>query len=303
MRKILKHLYKDTKIGHWLIYPFKKIYDFYQLHLLPERIYIRRTFKRTLGYNLNLENPKTINEKVQWFQQNSRTPLHTLCTDKYAVRKYVVDKIGEEHLIQLILHTTDVSEIVPENLPDYPFIIKTNHGCGGHVTVKDKTKIDWNRLQKYFKRLLKRNFYYKTREWQYKDIKPRIIIEKLLFDKNYNEPLEYKYHCVDGKISFCSIIKDRYTNYKMSNYDSEWNFIPWGRGKHFDIKHSQNKLKILKKMQILVEKLALDFRFVRVDFYSVGSKNYFGEMTFSPHAGYDVFDPPIWDEIFGAILF
>ena len=136
MRGFLKHLYDNTAIGYSLLSLVKKLYDIYIFRVLSEKIFIQRTFKILLGYNLNLENPKTLNEKVQWLQLNDRTPLHTLCTDKYAVREYVKEKIGEQYLIPLVYHTNNPADIIPENLPDFPCIIKTNHGCGGHVIVK-----------------------------------------------------------------------------------------------------------------------------------------------------------------------
>ncbi len=143
MRKFIKHLYHNTTLGNWFLYPIKKLNDYFSPRILPEKIYIRRTFKNTFGHNLNLNNPKTFNEKILWLQQNNRMPLHTICTDKYAVRDYVKEKIGEQYLIPLVFHTDNPDDIIPENLPDYPFIIKTNHGCGGHVIVKDKSRIKW----------------------------------------------------------------------------------------------------------------------------------------------------------------
>ena len=301
MREYIKHLYRDTTIGHLLISPFKKLYEIYGSYILPENVYIRRKFKSRLGYNLNLDNPKTFNEKIHWLQKNDRTPLHTLCTDKYAVREYVKEKIGEEYLIPLVLHTTNPKDIVPENLPDYPFIIKTNHGCGGHVMVRDKSKIEWKSVQKDLRRLLSSNYYYRAGEWQYKDIKPCIIVEKLLLDKNSNIPFDYKFQCCNGGVEWIEVIMDRYTDSKINFYNLDWNIIDY-IGKSFKPGKDFKKPEKLTKMKSLAETLASDFHYARVDLYYFGSKIYFGELTFSPSGGFAPFIPQKWDRKFGDKL-
>jgi hypothetical protein len=300
MRNFLKHLYHNTTLGNWFLYPIKKLYDYLRPRIVPERTYIRRRFKNTFGYKVNLENPKTFNEKVHWLQLNDRTPLRTLCTDKYAVRGYVKDKIGKQHLIPLVYHSDSAAKIIPENLPDYPFIIKTNHSCGGHIIVRDKTKIDWNITQKKLKKLLKKNYYYKSREWQYKNIKPCIIVEKLLLDENSNIPYDYKFHCFNGKVEVISADIDRHVNSKRNIYDKDWNFIDCRM--RFENGIAVKKPKILNKMKSLAEILSNEFIYARVDLYIIGSKIYFGELTFSPAAGFQTIYPEKWDRIFGDKL-
>ena len=300
MRGFLKHLFDNTAIGHSLLSLVKKLYDIYIFRVLPEKIFIQRTFKILLGYNLNLENPKTLNEKVQWLQLNDRTPLHTLCTDKYAVREYVKEKIGEQYLIPLVYHTNNPADIIPENLPDFPCIIKTNHGCGGHVIVKNKSKIDWKSVQKNLAKSLKSNYYYILREWQYKNIEPCIVVEKLLLDKNFNIPYDYKFHCCNGRVVCISADMDRDIDYKRNLYDTDWNFIDCRmRLDNGDVVERPEKLN---KMMSFAEILAKDFRYVRVDLYNVGSEVYIGELTFSPAAGFQIFIPLEWDRIFGDEL-
>lgn len=300
MKEFLKLLYHDTAIGHLLLSPAKRLSDINPLRVLPEKTYIKLTFKNTFGYDLNLENPKTLNEKIQWLQLNDRTPLRTLCADKYAVRDYVKEKIGEEYLVPLIFHTTNPTDIVPGNLPDFPFIIKTNHGCGDYIIVKDKSTIDWKRVQKNLKKSLKSNYYYKAKEWQYKNIKPCIVVEKLLLDKNFNIPNDYKFNCFNGKLGFPEVHIDRYIDYRKNCYDSEWNILncEWGAKRGSEVK----KPKLLTKMILLAEILAKDFRYVRVDLYNLRDKIYFGELTFSPGAGFCRFNPPEWDRKFGNEL-
>ena len=300
MRKFIKRLYEETTIGYWLISPAKKLYDFYQFKIITDKIFIKRTFRIRLGYDLNLDNPKTLNEKIQWLKLNDRTPLHTVCADKYAVREYVKEKIGEHHLIPLVYRTDNPADILPINLPDYPCIIKTNHGSGGHLIVKDKYKFDWKSAQKKLAKSIKSNHYYTFREWPYKNIDPCIIVEKLLLDIDSNIPPEYKFHCFNGNVKIISIDIDKYSDHKRNIYDKDWNFIncrarlPNGM--------DAGKPKMLNKMKSLAEILAKDFRYVRVDLYNLGSEVYFGELTFSPHAGFQIFIPSEYDRIFGDKL-
>ena len=301
MREFIKHLYHETTIGHLLLSPSKKIYDIYRLRILPDKIYLKKIFKLKFGLNLDLENPKTIHEKLIWLRLNIRNSLYTLCADKYAVRDYIKDKIGEKYLIPLVFHTDNPADISPENLPDYPFIIKTNHGCRGEIIVKDKSKIDWRTVRKDLKKSLKFNFYYKGREWQYKNIEPRIIVEKLILDKNFNIPYEYKFHCCNGKVKFIEVYIDKYMNKKLNFYDPDWNILDCrvgtvGNGADFE------KPEMLSKMKSLAEILARDFIFVRVDLYNFNSEIYFGELTFTPVGGFQKYIPSKWNRIFGDKL-
>lgn len=296
----IKNLYHETVIGHWLFTPIKKLNDYLSPRILPEKIYIKRTFKSTFGYNLNLISPKTYNEKILWLQLNERKLLHTLCADKFAVRNYIKEKIGEQYLIPLVLDTVKPTDLTPSNLPNYPIIIKTNHGAGGHIIVRDKSKIDWNKVQRHFKRLLRRNYYYRAKEWQYKDIEPRIIVEKLLLAENYEIPDDYKFDCFNGKVAYINVIKDRFQGINLKIYDPDWKSInclcsiPDGK----DVM----KPPLLDEMKKLAEVLAKDFKYVRVDMYYLADKIFFGELTFSPMAGFAVFNPPDWDRKFGDQL-
>ena len=299
MRKFIKHLYHKTTLGKRFLNPIKKLNDYLSPRILPEKTYIKRTFKATFGFNLNLNNPKTFSEKILWLQQNERTPLHTLCTDKFAVRNYIKEKIGDQHLIPLVLDTVKPTDLIPSNLPKYPIIIKTNHGCGRHIIITDKSIIDWHMVQRHFKRLLKRNYYYKAKEWQYKDIEPRIIVEKLLLDKNSNIPNDFKFECFNSKVACIYVIMDRFQREKIKVYDPDWksikclSYIPEGR----DVK----KPPMLNVMKKLAETISQDFKYVRVDLYCLNGKIYFGEMTFSPAAGFDKYNPE-WDRIIGDEL-
>jgi len=309
MREFIKHLYYNTIVGHILISPAKWLYDIYRFHIilyiyrfLPDKIVIKRTFKKILGYNLNLNNPKRFTEKIQWLKLNDRKPLHTLCADKYAVREYIKEKIGQQYLIPLVYHTYNPADIIHKNLPNYPCIIKTNHNSGGGVIIKDKSNVDWKSLQKHFTKLLKINYYHTTAKgWVYKNIKPKIIVEKLLKDESGNDLLnDYKIHCFNEKPLYIQTIFDRANQVKEDWYDINWN--------HQDayyyspIKKDIQKPKMLRKMLELAEIISKDFIYIRVDLYLVYNKIYFGELTFHPHTGYMRFVPESFDKILGDRL-
>ncbi len=247
-----------------------------------------------------MESPKTFNEKIQWLKLTDRTPLHTQCADKYAVRSYVKNKLGEEYLIPLVLQTEDVSDLVPENFPDYPFIIKTNHDSSGGLIVRNKSKINWVKARREFRNKLKNNYYYGLGEWQYKNIKPCLIAEKLLSDVNGNIPPDFKLFCFNGRVKLIQLDLDRETAHKRNMYDTQWNLLDfkyiYEQGPDYPRPTS------LDKMISLAEKIARDFIFVRVDFYNIGGKVYFGEITFHPESGAGKFIPEIWDSKLGQLL-
>ncbi|WP_299128704.1 ATP-grasp fold amidoligase family protein [uncultured Winogradskyella sp.] len=254
-----------------------------------------------MGYSLDLKNPKTLNEKINWLKLYNRRDIHTLVADKYRVRDYVIEKIGEKYLIPLLLHTNNPKSLSPENLPNSSFIIKTNHDSSGGLIVKDPKVIDWKDVQKRFSRLLKENHYYSTLEWQYKHIKPHIVVEKLLTTEDGSIPEDYKFHCFNGKLEFIMVDFDRHGELRTRNlYDRNWELLPckWGRpnGKTLE------KPSKLKEMISVVEKLAKDFLYVRVDLYFVKNQIYFGEITFHHASGFQAFYEKECDLKFGEKL-
>ena len=297
--KLITKLYKETYLGGILIYPIKKAYDF-KLRLMPDDLYIKKIFKKRLGYELNLEYPVTLNEKIQWLKINDRTELHTICADKYAVRKYIKKKIGGQYLIPLLYSTVNPSDIISKNLPDEPFIIKTNHDSGSVTIVKNKSEIEWIKVQKELSLALKKNFYYLGREWQYKNIKPRIVVEKLLLTDENKIPDDYKIHCFNGKVAFIQVDTDRFESHRRNLYNPEWQLLDceWLYKKGREVKKPNN----LNKMKKLAEKLSEDFIYVRVDFYSLNDDIFFGELTFHTESGWGKFSSKEWDEKFGEML-
>jgi hypothetical protein len=309
MRRLLKRFYKNTWVGHVLIYPIKKLTDFFYFHFIPEEAVTKWEFKKAFGYKLDLENPLTLNEKIQWLKLNDRTPLHTKCADKYAVREYVKDVIGDQYLVPLFFQTFNPKDIRPENMPDCPVIIKTNHDSTGGIIIRDKTTIDWKNIQKILRKRLRGNYYYPTKEWPYKNIKPCIIVEKLLSDERGEIPFDYKLHCFHQKVEMIQVDMDRGTSHHNRNwYNAKWEREPykWSSfkdGKWTDPRDTDvDKPKSLDKMIALSERLSKEFNYVRVDWYNINGELFFGELTFSHDGGFSPIVPNEWDRYFGDKL-
>lgn len=306
MKNIKKRFVRNTILGNVI----GAIYFWVNTRLVPEKMYIKQRYKKHFGKPLNLHNPKTLNEKIIWLKLNDRTPLHTKCADKYAVREYISYNIGEEYLVPLYYHTVEAKNIIPDNLPEPPYIIKTNHDSGGGIFVYDTSQIDWKEVQKSLKKRLKYNYYQASKEWQYKNIKPRIIVEKLLLTKENKIPFDYKLHCFNGKVITIQVDMERGTDDHYRNwYDTNWKREPfkWSSVKEngkktdpsdFDVE----KPSTLKEMIRLSEKLASPFSYARVDWYDVDGRLFFGEITFHHDGGNKPIEPEEWDLKLGEKL-
>ncbi len=300
MRDTLKRFYNHSKIGGILLKIPKSVYDFYRYRLLTDEAYLKSRFKYELGYSLDLKSPKSFNQKIQWLKINNRQELLTTCADKYAVRSFIAKEIGEEFLIPLILNTNNPSDLHPDNFTQDKFIIKSTHSSMQNKIVLDKNKEDWPRIQKNARKWLKENFYYRHREWQYKNIPPALNVEELLQDENGGIPFDYKIHCFNGNIEFLEVHENRHTSHKKILYDPDWKVIDF-------ITHREkgtiiNPPKNLELMKFIAKKLSKYFIYVRVDLYEVNGKLYFGELTFRPGSGFIKFYPPEKDWAVGEKL-
>lgn len=269
---------------------------------IPDELYLRMLYKEYIGKNLNLKNPLTFNEKLQWLKLNDRNPLYTVLVDKHAVKQYVEEKIGKEYVIPTIAMWERVEDIKISNLPDR-FVLKCTHDSGGVVICRDKGKFDLLNAQNKLKRNLKKNYYYSTREWPYKHVKPRIIAEPYLESENGNTLNDYKLLIFNGKhkCSFVCSGRNSEAGLHVTFYDPEWNVMPFER--HYPrSSQKQERPCSYKKMIQLAEILSEGIPFVRVDFYEVGGNPYFGEMTFFPGGGFEEFSPEIWDRKLGDML-
>lgn len=268
----------------------------------PER-YIRKMFYRRVDYPLNLDNPKTYNEKLQWLKLYWHHPMLPTLVDKYSVKDYVIKEIGEQFVIPTLGVWDNVNDIDWESLPDQ-FVLKCTHDSGGIIICQDKSKIDKKAVQRKLKKCLSRNFYYSCFEWPYKDVKPRIIAEPFVYDSRNGDLKDYKFFCFNGEVKAMFIATERNkkdVEVKFDFFDADFNHLPFSQG-HPNSLDVIDKPLCFEEMKSLASKLSHDFPHVRVDFYEVDGKILFGEMTFFHYAGWVKFNPHEWDNIFGNWL-
>lgn len=269
---------------------------------LKDKTYLKLQYKNRMGKELSLEKPQTFNEKLQWLKLYDRNPEYTKMVDKYEVKKYVANIIGEEYVIPTLGVYDKFEDINFETLPNQ-FVIKCTHDSGGLVICKDKMKLEINEARKKINKSLKRNYYYWGREWPYKNVKPRIIIEKYMEDEINKELVDYKFMCFNGKVKCVFTCTDRFEKdgLKVTFFDRNWKKMPFER--HYPSSNKNiKKPKNHELMLELAEKLSKGIPFVRVDFYEINEKVYFGELTFYPGAGFEEFYPEQWDLKLGKML-
>lgn len=264
--------------------------------------FICKQFNHAVGYEPNIDKPESFNEKLQWLKLYYRNPLMTVCADKYEVRNYVREKIGEKYLVKLIGVFDNVDDINFDNLPD-KFILKVNHGSGQNIICKNKSDLNINEVKDKLSEwmLPKSNHYFYSYEWCYKDIKPKIVCEELIQDSSNDYLDDYKFMCFNGEVKMVFVCSERQTKLKVDFFDLDWNKLPFTR--LYD--NSQKEIKKPKNFDLMIklaEKLSKPFPFVRVDFYEVEGRVYFGEMTFYPGNGMESFKPVEWDYNIGKML-
>lgn len=264
----------------------------------PDKFYLENLYRLvTNGESINLDNPQSLNDKINWLKLYDRNPLYTKLADKYEVKKYVKDKIGEEYVVPNYGVYNSFEEIDFDSLPD-SFIIKTTHDSGGGVICRSKSSFDLQQAQKKLNKLLKQNYYPKYREWVYKNIPPRLIVDHLLDDHSGHELQDYKFWCFNGEpkvIYLTNKGKDIFENF----YDMDFKELDINHG--FErVKPEFNKPLEFGLMKELATKLAEGIPFVRVDFFDVNGKVYFGEYTFYDWGGMQPFQSKEWEMKMGS---
>ena len=272
------------------------------LRIIPDKLYLKFYYRIKMGTKLNLKNPKSFNEKLQWLKLYDRNPLYTKLADKYEVREYIKNTIGEEYLIPLLGVYDAFDEIDLKKLPN-KFVMKCNHDSASVIICKNKLNFNYTDAKKQITRSLKSNYFWGGREWVYKNIKPRIVIEKYMKNKDDSDLSDYKFFCFNGKVKFFKIDFDRFNNHGANYYDLNKKIMRFGEkvcppnyNKKIEMPESLNK------MIELAEKISKGMIFTRVDFYNINEKIYFGEITFYPAGGFGKFIPEEWDYKIGDML-
>jgi len=271
--------------------------------LVPDSLYVRLKFRKNFGRWPNLRNPQTFNEKLNWLKLHDRNPLYTRMVDKYEAKEYVASIIGEEYIIPTYGVWDRAEDIDFDSLPD-KFVLKATHDSGRVIICKDKSQLDRQTAIKEMKKSLNRNFYAVTREWPYKNVRPRIIAEKLLEVVDGEEIADYKFHNFNGVPKIILVCRDRFAETGLTEdfFDAQWRHLNVKRPGHPNAPIEEECPPTLDKMIELSERLSKDYPFMRTDFYTIGEKIYFGEITLYPASGSVPFDPANYDEIMGKWL-
>jgi len=272
------------------------------LTLISPKLNTKYFYYRRIGEKINLENPTTFNEKIQWLKLNVylKERIYSECADKYKVREYIKKAGCEEILIDLIGVYDNPNEINWEKLPKQ-FVLKWNFGSALNIVCDDKSKLDENETKKKLKKWKRKNFHLRTSEMHYKYIDKKLICEKYLG----NDIKDYKFYCYDGSVPCVMVCDERKDGVAKTYYfDKDWNFL---RDYSVDGKNASEKFKIekpksLDKMFDYASKLSKGFPFVRVDLYNINGKIYFGELTFTPYAGLDKEKELLPQEMADAII-
>ena len=274
--------------------------------VIPDKLYLKWLFRLKMGYKLDLKNPKTFSEKLQWLKLYNRKPEYTAMVDKYEVKKYVANIIGEEYIIPTLGVWDRFEDIDFDKLPNQ-FVLKTTHGGGntGVVICKDKATFDVNAAKEKLNRSLKQDIYKRLKEWPYKNVKHRIIAESFLSeDKTADNPngnlIDYKFFCFNGEAKALLIATDRHskTGVCFDYFDKDFNHYPFEQGGPNSKKHIQ-KPACFHEMWKIANKLSIGIPHVRVDLYCINGHIYFGELTLFDSSGFAEFNPNEWNLTFG----
>lgn len=266
--------------------------------LLSDKQFVKLLYYLNFGRKCDLKNPSTFNEKIQYLKLYNRKQVYTIMADKYLCKEYVGNLIGSKYVVPLVAVFNSTSEINIEELPS-KFVIKTTHGCGGMIIQKGNGSIDYSSRFKELEKSLRSNYYNIGREWPYKNIKPRIIVEELLEDPSRDQIIVYKFFCFNGVPFIVQVIQDDKKETETIDYfDMEWNLLDLKQ----NFPNSENHLSkpySFDEMKDIAARLSIGFPFLRVDLYEVNRRIYFSEFTFFSDNGTKRFEPECWDSILG----
>lgn len=257
---------------------------------IPDETYLKLMYRLRMGKKLDLKMPQTFNEKLQWLKLHDRRPEYIAMVDKYEAKEYAAPIIGREHIISTLGVWDKFDDIDFDKLPER-FVLKCTHDSGGLVICKNKGTFDKSAAKTKIEQSLKCNFYYVGREWPYKGVKPRIIAEEYM-ENEYSASLrDYKFYCFNGIPQFLYLSEgmENHSTAHISYVNLDWTFAKYRRNDYQPFDKLPPKPVHLDEMIELSRKFSKDIPFLRVDFYEINGKVYFGELTFFPGSGFTPF--------------
>lgn len=272
---------------------------------IPDELYLKLLYKRTLGRELKLNPPESFNEKIQWLKLHDRKPLYTQIVDKYEAKKYVANIIGGDYIIPTFGVWKKFDDVDFDSLPN-EFVLKCTHDSGGLVICRDKERLNIEEARRKINRSLARNYYWYGREWPYKNVEPRIIAEQYMQDDDSkaNSLIDYKFYCFNGNPEFLYISKglENHKTARISFVTLDWQFANYKRKDYQGFDVLPKKPKNFDKMIKVCKQLSQGFPFLRVDLYEINGRIYFSELTLSPCTGMMPFEHIEDDYKIGELL-
>ena len=279
---------------------FRKICYLFEKKL-PDQLYLKMMYQVKLGKKCNLSTPETFNEKLNWLKLHDRQDQYTLMADKFEVRSYVKEVLGEEYLIPLIGLWSKAEDIEFDQLPDQ-FVLKCTHDSASVIICKDKRNFDEKAAVEKLNQSLATNYFYASREWPYKNIVPRIIAEQYMVDESNTELKDYKIYNFNGEPKLIQVDFGRFSHHQRNLYTTDWEYIDE------EIEYPRNPDIVINKPDNLDEMLQFarllsrGIPSVRTDFYSINGKTYFGEITFYQEGGFAHFSSDKFEKKLGELI-
>ena len=273
------------------------------LNWVPDSLYLKVLYRVIMGRKLNLKNPKEYNEKLQWLKLNDRKPEYSTMVDKYEVRGYIGDLLGDKYLIPCLGIYDSVDDIDIDALPD-KFVLKCTHDSGSVEICKDKSSFDIEGARHRLSQAMKRNYYATYREWPYKYVKPRVIAEGYL-EGDEGDLKDYKVMCFNGEAKIIEVHENRFVEGKVHTqtfYDREWNIVPLTQIETVTVDRPGERPRQLDEILRLSELIAKNMYHARIDWYIEGDKIYFGEITFFDGSGFESFSTPEMERMLGDMI-
>ena len=272
---------------------------------MDDEKYLKMVYKSLTGKEMDLKEPKTFTEKIQWLKLHDHQERYVELVDKISVKAYVKKLIGEEYIIPTLGVWESADSIQPDSLPS-KFVLKCNHDSGSVIICRDKDTFDFTATQRKLEKCLHRDAFRWAREWPYKFVERKVFAEALIENPNCPDAdlQDYKVYCFNGEPTYCQVISDRSTTEKIDFFDMDWIHQPF-IGLNPDVQNSERLIErpqTLNKMKEISSILSRDIPFSRIDFYDVDGRLFFGEITLYPYAGFGEFKPSEWNRKLGDLI-